>query len=112
MEGVVGVWETDWKLKPALCHKSARLIATPGESLEGLSNPDNEDVQVLVDAGSPLLDFETCTTYRVSPRTRTDQRLFARGLKQKGEGTAGTVWSRQPCWRPLNHTSRADPYSI
>lgn len=109
VRGEVGVWETDWKLKSALCYKSANLIAMHGQSLEGLSNPDNEDVHVLVDADSPLCDFETCTTYRVSPKTRTDQRIFA--VTKIGAGTGEIVWSRQPFWRPLNHISRADPYS-
>lgn len=60
-------------------------------SLEDLFNPDNEDMHVLVDANSPLFDFETCTTYGVSPKTRIGQRLFAGWLKQNGEETGETV---------------------
>lgn len=95
-----GVWEAAWKLKPALGHKSASLIAMHCLSLEDISNPDNEDMHVLVDANSrprSHLGFETFTTYQVSPKTGTDQSLFAgvtttkRGRKQGRLGGAGSL---------------------
>lgn len=45
--------------------------------MEDLSNPDNEDMHVLVDANSPAFGFGTYTINQISPKTRTDWSLFA-----------------------------------